>query len=77
MNVQELIDILLKVEDKSKKVWVECYDRVDGYFSRDALIVYALDDQPEGIIISNDSENESQDDNRTVYGEHRKEQNNG
>lgn len=39
MNVQELIDIPLKVEDKSKKVWVECYDRVDGCFSRDALIV--------------------------------------
>ena len=74
MNVQELIDILLKVEDKSKEVWVECYDLVEGCFSRDALIVYALDDQPEGIIISNDSENESHDDNRTVYGEHRKEQ---
>lgn len=74
MTVQELIDILDKVEDKSKDVWVECFDKLDGYFSRDALIIYALDDQPEGIIISNDVENESEDDNRIVYGEHRKEQ---
>lgn len=74
MNVQELIDILLKVDDKGKDVWVECYDWCEGSYSRDALIVYSLDDQPNGIIISNDLENKQKDDNRIVYGEDRKEQ---
>lgn len=74
MTVQELIEILYKVEDKTKDVCVECYDSVDDYHSKDALIVYSLGDEPIYIIISNDSENKQQDPDRTVYGEHRKEQ---
>ena len=74
MNVQELIDILLKVEDKGKDVWVECFDELNDYLCRDAQIIYALDSNPQGIIISNDAENKCEDDNRIVYGEHRKEQ---
>ena len=74
MNVQELIDILLKIEDKGKEVWLECYDWCDDSYIRDALIVYSLDNLPKGIIISNDLENKQEEDNRIVYGEYRKEQ---
>lgn len=73
MNVQELIDILLKVEDKGKDVLVECYDCCDDCYIKDALIVYSLDKLPNNIIISNDLENEQKEDDRIVCGEYRKE----
>lgn len=68
MTVQDLIDILNKVENKSLNVIVECYDSIDDYHTKDALIVYSLSDEPIGIIISNDSENRQQDTDRNVYG---------
>lgn len=72
MNVQELIDILNTVEDKSRLVWAEYCDLSNGRsYLKPARIVYSLDGVPETIIISNDSANKSQDNGRIVY---RKEQ---
>lgn len=65
MTVQELIDILNTVEDKTKDVNIETGDDGD-WFCDDALIVYEVKDLDIGIIISDDIEND-QGDYRIVY----------
>lgn len=66
MTVQELIDILSKVEDKSKKVNTETSYFDEEYVCQDALIVYEVKDFDFGIIISNDLEN-GQHEDRIIY----------
>ena len=66
MTVQELIDILSKVEDKSKNVNVETSYFEGEYVCQDARIVYECKDLDIGIIISDDLENEQNED-RIIY----------
>lgn len=65
MTVQELIDILNTVEDKTKDVNIET-EIHGGWYCKDALIVYECKDIDIGIIISDDKWNEQNED-RIVY----------
>jgi hypothetical protein len=65
MTVQELIDILNTVEDKTKDVNIET-EHYGSWNCEDALIVYECKDIDIGIIISSDKWNEQNED-RIVY----------
>lgn len=66
MTVQELIDILSKVEDKGKDVNIETSYFEGEYVCQDARIVYECKNLDIGIIISEDLENEQHYD-RIIY----------
>ena len=65
-TVQELIDALNQVEDKTKEVCIEI-DNYGSWHCRDLHIVYEAEEYPHiGVVLSGDIENEQRE-TRTIY----------